>query len=39
MHIAQRGKRDVITAAELGFVHTSRDGKNVIREHIMMAGL
>jgi hypothetical protein len=40
LHIAQKRKRDLVKAANHGVVvHKSKDGKNVIREHKVMAKL
>ncbi|KAF2626279.1 hypothetical protein BU25DRAFT_471761 [Macroventuria anomochaeta] len=37
LHISQRRKRDLNETVEAGVVHKNKDGKNVIREHVVIA--
>ena len=39
LHIVQRRKRDMDATQESGVVHKSKDGRNVVREHVIMARL
>ena len=39
LHIAQRRRRGLVSVTKPGVVRTSSDGRNVEREHVIMARL
>lgn len=39
LRIAQKRKRDLVSTTEAPVLHTSNDGRNIIREHRMVARL